>query len=75
VTKPAPALYGPDQTVARAVVGQAGDSRPIVLTIYSGDAEVDMALSPVRALELAKELIEPAVMAIKVSQWGPGWSG
>ena len=32
-----------------------------------------MPLTPTRALELAKALIEPAVQAIKVKQWGSGW--
>ena len=37
--------------------------------------EVAIPLSPTRALELAKELIEPAVRSIKNSQWGSGWTG
>ena len=32
--------------------------------------EVAVALSPVRALELAKELLQPAVVSIKTNQWG-----
>ncbi len=61
-------------TQHRAVVSQAGDSRSIVLTIYSGDGETDLALSPVRALELAKDLMERAVSSIKTKQWGKGIS-
>ena len=62
-------------TETRAGVSQAGDNRPIVLTIYSGAGEVDMALSPVRALELAKDLMERAVSSIKTGQWGKTWPG
>jgi len=36
---------------------------------------VNVPLTPVRALELAKELSEPAVQSIKHSQWSPGWPG
>ena len=32
-------------------------------------------LSPTRALELAKNLMERAVLTIKVNSWGPGWPG
>ncbi len=40
-----------------------------MLALYGEAGEVvTMPLSPTRALELAKELIEPAVSAIKVSQ-------
>ncbi len=53
----------------------AGAGQPIVLTAYGADGEVAVSLSPVRALELAQELTEPAVTAIKTSQWGPGWPG
>ena len=60
----------------RAVVSWAGADQPIMLTIYDADGAVaEMKLSPTRALELAKQLIEPAVTAIKLSQWGPGWPG
>ncbi len=54
-----------------------GDSgQPITLTVHGpAGAVVSMPLSPVLALELARELSEPAVMAIKVAQWGPGWPG
>ena len=34
-----------------------------------------MPLSPTRALKLAKDLIEPAVRAIKTEQWGDSWPG
>ena len=60
----------------RAVVTWAGAGEPITLTVYDPDgAVVSVPLSPVRALELAKELSEPAVTAIKTNQWGPGWPG
>jgi len=62
-------------TEHRAGVSQAGDSRPIVLTLYGPDGEADLALSPVRALELAKQLMERAVSSIKTGQWGKPWPG
>ena len=56
----------------RVVVSQEGPGRPILLKVYAGDSEVaSVVLSPVRALGLAKELIEPAVAEIKFQQWGP----
>ena len=62
--------------MTRVVVTWASADRPIMLTVYGPDgAVVSMPLSPVRALELATELSEPAVMAIKTSQWGPRWPG
>ena len=64
-----------ETTKPHAVVTWAGDGQPIMLTLYGLDGEVSAPLSPLRALELAKELMEPAVMAIKVNQWGPGWPG
>ena len=61
-----------DQT--RAVVSWEGQSAPIKLTIYDVDgAVVSVPLSPVRALELARDLTQPAVQSIKHSQWGEGW--
>jgi hypothetical protein len=36
---------------------------------------VAVSHTPVRALELAQELIQPAVVSIKTAQWGPGWPG
>ena len=70
----------PSQPVTKAtkqhvVVSWAGEGQPIVLTLYSDGAEVAVELTPVRALELAKDLIEPAVAAIKHGMWGPGWPG
>ena len=60
-------------TEPRAVVSWAGASESIMLTRYDPDGQVAaVRLSPKRALELAKELIEPAVKAIKTSQWGEG---
>ena len=58
------------------IMGPVDSGQPILLAVYGPDGEVvSVSLSPVRALELAKELIEPAVRAIKVEQWGPGWPG
>ena len=62
-------------TEHRAVVTWAGAGEPIVLTVYGPAGEVDMPLSPVRALELAKDLTEPAVQSIKFDCWGPNWPG
>ena len=60
---------------SRAVVTWEGPGEPITLTVYGPDGEVAVDLTPVRALELAKNLTEPAVVAIKTSQWGEGWPG
>ena len=66
----------PKTTEPRAVVSWAGTDQKIILTIYNQDGTVAvMKLSPVRALEMAKELIEPAVQSIKTDRWGPGWPG
>ena len=62
-------------TETRCVVSWAGASEPIVLTLYSPGGEVAVRLTPVRALELAQQLTQPAVTTIKTSQWGPGWPG
>ena len=63
-------------TEHRCVVTWAGAGQPIKINIYGPDgAVVSVPLSPVRALELAKDLSEPAVRSIKVNQWGPGWPG
>ena len=51
-----------------------GAGQPIMLVIYDPDgAVVSVPLTPTRALELAKELSEPAVQVIKTNQWGEGW--
>ncbi len=63
-------------TANRVVVTWEGADRPIVLTLFGPDGEVvAVPLTPVRALELARELIEPAVQSIKHSQWGDSWPG
>jgi len=62
-------------TEHRAVVSWAGPGKPIVLKVYGPEGEVAVPLLPKRALTLAKDLTEPAVTAIKTSQWGPGWPG
>jgi hypothetical protein len=46
-----------------------------MLLVQGATGAVFLPLLPVRALELARELSEPAVMAIKTEQWGPGWPG
>ena len=61
-----------ESTEPRAEVSWAGPGEPIVLTLYGPDGQVAVPLTPVRALELAKDLTEPAVTTIKNSQWGPG---
>ncbi len=60
---------------SRAVGSWQGAGQPITLTVYGPGGEVAVALSPVRALELAQELIQPAVTVIEAAQWGPGWPG
>ncbi len=62
-----------DQT--RAGVSWAGAGQPIVLQVHGAHRAVDVPLTPVRALELAKELVEPSIQLIKHSQWGPNWPG
>lgn len=64
-----------EPTKPRVVVSWAGQNQPVVLALYGPGGEVAVPLSPTRALELAKELIEPAVTLIKTSAWGPGWPG
>ena len=46
-----------------------------MLTVHGATGAVGVPLLPKRALELARELSEPAVMAIKTGQWGEGWPG
>ena len=64
-----------DSKPSRAVVSWKDPSQPIMLTVHGPDGAVVVELTPVRALELAKDLTEPAVTVIKNSQWGPGWPG
>ncbi len=64
-----------DSKPSRAVVSWKDPSQPIMLTVYGPAGEVAVPLLPKRALELARELTEPAVVTIKTSQWGPGWPG
>ena len=61
-------LVGSSPFNSRAVVTWEGSGEPIMLTVRGPDGEV--ALSPVRALELAQELLQPAVVSIKTAQWG-----
>ena len=63
----------PPPIADRALVSWEGPGQPIVLKTYGPSGEVAAALTPVRALELTKDLSEPAVTAIKANQWGPGW--
>ena len=62
----------PDATTEhRVVVSQEGPGQPIMLSIYDAGGQVaSVPISPVRALTLAKEIIEPAVAEIKFQQWG-----
>ena len=46
-----------------------------MLQVHGATGDVAVPLSPTRALELAKQLIEPAVRSIKTSQWGEDWPG
>ncbi len=62
-------------TEPRAIVSWEGAGEPILLKVHGPDREAAMPLTPVRALELARELIEPAVHSIKHKQWGEGWPG
>ena len=60
-----------ETTEPRIVVCWEGIGQPITLTVHGPDGEVAMPLPPKRALTLAKDLIQPAVTAIKMRQWGP----
>ena len=62
-------------TESRVNIIWAGQGQPITLTVHGPDGEVAVPLLPKRALELAKELIEPAVQSIKTDQWGKSWPG
>ncbi len=63
-------------TEPRAAVSVTGTiDEPITLTLYSDAGEVAVRLTPTRALELARELIQPVVQSIKVGQWGEIWPG
>jgi hypothetical protein len=75
MTKPNPALFGPDATGTGATVSWKGPGAPIVLKVHGPDGEVEVVLSPKRALALAVELTQRAVLTIKVNCWGPGWPG
>ena len=62
-------------TEPRAVVAWEGPGEPIVLKVHGPDGEVAVPLTPTRALELAVELTQRAVLTIKLNRWGPGWPG
>ena len=64
-----------DAKEPRASVSWEAPGQPIMLRIYGAGRDVAVPLTPKRALELAKELSEPAVMAIKTGQWGENWPG
>ena len=67
-------MEAPSQpTESRAIVSWNGPGQPIMIALRGPGGEVSMPLSPTRALEMAKQLIEPAVQAIKSSQWGEDW--
>ncbi len=59
-----------EATEYRVVVSWAGDGEPITLTLYSDGGEVVVRLTPIRAIELAQELLTAGVQAIK-ADW-PG---
>ena len=58
-------------TMTKPVVTWEGPAQPIVLTV----GEVAVPLTSTRALALAVELTQRAVLTIKVNQFGPGWPG
>ena len=58
-----------------APVTWEGPGQPIVLKVHGPAGEVAVPMVPKRALELAQELMEPAVASIKIAQWGKPWSG
>ena len=62
-------------TEPRAVVPWQGPGQPIVLTLCGPASEVAVRLTPTRALALAVELTQRAVLTIKVNCWGPAWPG
>jgi hypothetical protein len=68
-------LVGSSPFNSRAVVTWQGAGEPITLTVRGPDGEVEVPLTPVRALELAVALTQRAVLTIKVNRWGPGWPG
>jgi hypothetical protein len=72
---PAPIHTAPRSTWRSVVVTWEVPGEPIVLTSYGPDGEVAVPLTPTRALALAVELTQRAVVTIKVNQWGPGWPG
>ena len=63
--------YHGSLTEPRATVSCEGPAAPIVLTVE----DVVVPLTPTRALALAVELTQRAVLTIKVNQFGPGWPG
>ena len=65
-------MTGPAPTAEhRVLVSQEGPGQPILLKVDAADYEVaSVVLTPTRALESAKQLIEPAVAEIKFQQWG-----
>ena len=60
----APAPYGPDVAVTGAAVSWEGAGEPIMLTACGPDGEVAVPLTPTRALALAVELTQRAVLTI-----------
>ncbi len=75
MTKPIPALFGPDTAETGAAVSCGGPTEPIVLKVHGPAGEVGVSLTPTRALALAVALTQRAVATIKVNQFGPGWPG
>ena len=64
-----------ETTESRVAITWAGQGQPIMLQVHGATGAVAVPLLPKRALELAKELSEPAVQSIKTNQWGPDWPG
>jgi hypothetical protein len=62
-------------TEPRAVVSWRGAGEPIVLKVHGPAGEVSTPLTPTRALALAVELTQRAVLTIKTNCWGPHWPG
>ena len=58
-----------------AAVSWEGPGEPIVLIVYGPSGEVAVPVLQKRALELAKELSEPAVTAIRTKPVGQGLAG
>ncbi len=64
---PVSAPFSMSDAADRVVVTWEGPGKPIVLTLYGPEGELAaMELLPKRCLTLAKEILDTAVLAIKV---------